>query len=102
MTRCLPDTGFLREQWKRTLGIRHSQFAYTTGGSILWSASVSRGGAECLFFFRFADSLEDGDGKRFRFFSPAVGSTRQNTGKTDLSALSSFRKRRKKEKRKTS
>lgn len=51
MNRCLADSGLLCERWNRTLSIRHSQFAYTTGGSILWSASMSRGGAECLFFF---------------------------------------------------
>lgn len=65
----LASTGLLCEQWNSTLGIRHSQFAYTIGGSILWSAAVSRGGAECLFFFRFTDSLENGTSKRFSFFS---------------------------------
>lgn len=64
----LASTGLLCEQWNSTLGIRHSQFANTTGGSILWSAGVSRVGAECLFFFRFADSLKNGAGKHFRFF----------------------------------
>ncbi len=48
----LASTGLLCEQWNSTLGIHHSQFAYTIGGSILWSAGVSRGGAERLFFFR--------------------------------------------------
>lgn len=47
----LASTGLLCKQWNSTLGIRHSQFAYTIGGSILWSAGVSRGGAERRFFF---------------------------------------------------
>lgn len=71
----LASTGLLCEPWNSTLDIRHSQFAYTIDGSILWSAGVSRGGAECLFFlFRFTDSLENGAGQHFRFslffFSP--------------------------------
>lgn len=63
----LAGTGLLCEQWNSTLRIRHSQFAYTIDGSILWSAGVSRGGAERLFLFRFTDSLENGTGKHFFF-----------------------------------
>lgn len=82
----LASAGLLCEQWNSTLCIRHSQFAYTIDGTILWSAGVSRGGAECLFFFRFTDSPENGTGERFRYFfclSLLSGSTRHNTSKTD-------------------
>lgn len=75
----LASTGLLCEKWNSTLGIRHSQFAYTIGGSILWSASVSRGGAESLFLFRFMDSLES-------FFFPLSllsETIRHNITKTD-------------------
>lgn len=90
----LASTGLLCEPWNSTLDIRHSQFAYTIDGSILWSAGVSRGGAECLFFlFRFTDSLENGAGQHFRFslsfflstvfcLSLLSGGTRHNTSKT--------------------
>lgn len=32
-------------------GVRHSQFARSTGGSILWRAGVSQGGAKLLSCF---------------------------------------------------
>lgn len=44
------STGLPCKLWNSTPGIRHSQFAYTIGGSIRRSAGVSRGGAERLFF----------------------------------------------------
>lgn len=79
----LASAGLLCEERKSTLGIRHSQFAYTTDGSILRSASMSRGGAECLFFFCFTDSWES------IFFSLSLLSetTRHNTSKTDCQLL---------------
>lgn len=91
----LASTGLLCEQWNSTLGIRHSQFAYTIGGSILWSAGVSRGGAERLFFFRFMDSLENGAGEHFRlfifsfylYFSAVWKHQAQHTSKTDCQAF---------------
>lgn len=68
----LASTGLLCEPWNSTLGIRHSQFAYTIDGSILWSAGVSRGGAECLFFSFFASRtlwrMEQASTSDFLFF----------------------------------
>lgn len=82
----LASNGLPCEQWNSTLGIRHSQFAYTIGGSILWRAGVSRGGAKRLFFFHFLDSLENGTGKLqilFLSFSMLSTSTGYNTSKTN-------------------
>lgn len=99
----LASNGLLCEQWNSTLGIRHSQFAYTIGGSILWRAGMSRGGAKSLFFFHFVDSLENGTHEHFRFcfnfFSPLSllsESTGYNTSKTDwqLSMAASKKKKR--------